>query len=329
MICHIAEPHEMPVDSAGNRADIVVDPNARVSRMNIGGMYEPYINAASRDLAKEIRRALAGSDTVPEGWSISKSGNLQEVQERCWARLMRYLQIVTPHTYRNFLNFNPTQIISYLEHIVKEGMIYLYYPPDNEAEGMQIVSQIQAEFAPTYGPVTYTGYSGKQCTTVNNVRIGSMYIMLLEKTGDDWTAVSSGKWQNFGVLAQINNRDKYTQPTRNQSIRFDGETENRILTAYDGPLTAAEMLDRNNNMLSHRQMNDAILTAQYPTNIENAVDRSVNPLGNARPLQLVKHYALCGGWMYDYVPHQTDKFSGLTKNVDEIVEELKEKGDAE
>lgn len=329
VICHIAEPHEMPVDSAGNRADIVVDPNARVSRMNIGGMYEPYINAASRDLAKEIRRALAGSDTVPEGWSISKSGNLQEVQERCWARLMRYLQIVTPHTYRNFLNFNPTQIISYLEHIVKEGMIYLYYPPDNEAEGMQIVSQIQAEFAPTYGPVTYTGYSGKQCTTVNNVRIGSMYIMLLEKTGDDWTAVSSGKWQNFGVLAQINNRDKYTQPTRNQSIRFDGETENRILTAYDGPLTAAEMLDRNNNMLSHRQMNDAILTAQYPTNIENAVDRSVNPLGNARPLQLVKHYALCGGWMYDYVPHQTDKFSGLTKNVDEIVEELKEKGDAE
>ncbi len=330
VIVHIAEPYEMPVDSAGNRADIVVDPNARVSRMNIGGMYEPYINAASRDLAKELRVKLVGSTDVPVGWKLANNiAPDSPVVKECWARFMRYLQIVTPHTYNRFLSFDQSKVVSYLEHIVKEGMIYLYYPPDNEAEGMTIVGQLEAEFAPTYGPVTYTGYSGKQCTTVNNVRIGSMYIMLLEKTGDDWTAVSSGKWQNFGVLAQINNRDKHTQPTRTQSIRFGGETETRIKTSYAGPIVAAEMLDRNNNILSHKQVVNAILTAQHPTNIQEAVDRTVNPLGNARPLQLVKHYALCGGWEYQYLPHQTDKFSGLTKDVEEIVEELKEKGDTE
>lgn len=327
VICHIAEPHEMPVDSAGNRADIVVDPNARVSRMNIGGMYEPYINAASRDLAKEIRRKLVGGDIVPAGWTIKMDGSLP--LDVCWERVMRYFQIVTPHVYENFLNFDAKQAASYLEHIVKEGMIYLYYPPDNQAQGMDIVTQIEAEFAPTYGPVSYIGYSGQRCTTVNNVRIGSMYIMLLEKTGDDWTAVSSGKWQNFGVLAQINNRDKYTQPTRNQAIRAFGETETRIVTAYAGPITASEVLDRNNNMLSHKQMLTAILNAKHPSNIENSVDRTINPLGNARPLQLVKHYALCGGWEFSYQPHQAGATSGLTVDADELAQELKEKGEAD
>ena len=39
----------MPVDEEGNRADIVMDPNSRVNRMNIGGLTEQYINAASRE----------------------------------------------------------------------------------------------------------------------------------------------------------------------------------------------------------------------------------------------------------------------------------------
>jgi len=331
VICHIAEPHEMPVDSAGNRADIVVDPNARVSRMNIGGMYEPYINAASRDLARELRLKLVGSETVPVGWKlVSNATDPSTVVDDCWARLMRYLQIVTPHTHEHFLKFDRQTAISYLESVVKDGMIYLYYPPDNQAEGMKIVSQIEAEFAPTYGPVSYIGYSGKRCTTVNKVRIGSMYIMLLEKTGDDWTAVSSGKWQNFGVLAQINNRDKYTQPTRNQAIRAFGETETRIVTAYTGPITASEILDRNNNILSHKQTLKAILEADRPSDINEAVNRDENPLGNARPLQLVKHYALCGGWEFHYTPHQPNVSSGLTVDVDELTQELKsEKGETD
>jgi DNA-directed RNA polymerase beta subunit len=325
VICHIAEPHEMPVDEAGNRADIVIDPNARISRMNLGGLYEPYINAASRDLAKEIKSKLFGIQVVPIGWQLKNPD--QNMVAHCWSRLMRYLQIVTPHTYQHFLQFDNKTIVSYLESIIKNGMIYLYYPPDNQAVGMDMIEQIQKEFAPTYGPVTYTGYSGKKCTTVSNVRIGSMYIMLLEKTGDDWTAVSSGKWQNFGVLAQINNRDKYTKPTRDQAIRAWGETEIRIATAYAGPIVASEILDRNNNMLSHKQMLTSILEAKHPTNIGIAVDRSVNPLGNARPLQLVKHYAMCGGWEFSYSPHRSGVDSGLVRDVADVIADLKEKSE--
>lgn len=327
VICHIAEPHEMPVDEAGNRADIVVDQGARLSRMNLGGLYEPYINAASRDLAKEIKNKLLGQSVVPAGWHIKNPD--MNIVNQCWSRYMRYLQIVTPMTYERFKEFDDKTIISYLESIIKEGMIYLYYPPDNQVDGMTVIEQLEQEFAPTYGPVTYTGYSGKQCTTVDNVRIGSMYIILLEKTGDDWTAVSSGKWQSFGVLAQITNRDKYTQPTRNQAIRAWGETETRIATAYVGSIMASEILDRNNNIMSHRQVLTSILEADKPTDINCSVDRSINPLGNARPLQLAKHYAMCGGWEFGYQPHRSDVGSGLTRDGDDIVLDLSDKGDVD
>jgi hypothetical protein len=151
--------------------------------------------------------------------------------------------------------------------------------------------------------VKYIGNSGKLRTTKYPVRIGSLYIIILEKTGDDWTAVSSGKLQNFGVLAPITNRDKYSQPTRNQAIRAFGETEIRIVAAYMGPQTTAEILDRNNSIVTHSQMLDSILMADNPSNIESAVDRTINPLGGARPLQLVKHIGECGGWRFVYEPH--------------------------
>lgn len=325
VIVHIAEPHEMPVDEAGNRADMIIDPNARISRMNLGGLYEQYINAASRDLAKEIKLKLFGDKVLPVGWQLKNPD--PSTIDYCWSRLMRYFQIVTPHTYDRFLSFDNKTIVSYLESVVKNAMVYLYFPPDNQATGMDIVRQLEKEYRPVWGPVSYIGYSGQRCVTEKNVRIGSMYIMLLEKTGDDWTAVSSAKWQNFGVLAQITNRDKYTNPTRDQAIRAWGETEIRIATACTGPVTASEILDRNNNMLSHKQMLTSILEAKHPTNIGIAVDRDKNPLGNARPLQLVKHYALCGGWEFNYQPHQAGASSGMTRDSDDIVADLKEKSD--
>ena len=184
-------------------------------------------------------------------------------------------------------------------------MVHLYYPPDNEVHPTSMIRHLEAEFRPTFGPVRYIGNSGRSVMTKDPVRIGSLYIMLLEKTGDDWTALSSGKWQNFGVLAQITARDKFASPTRQQSIRAFGETEIRILASYVGPIRTAEILDRNNSIATHKQVLGAIFATDTPSNIGCAVDRNINPLGNARPLQLAKHLALCGGWRFAYKPHRT------------------------
>lgn len=302
VICHIAEPHEMPVDSAGNRADLVMDPNARFARQNLGGLYEIYLNASKRDLLVEIKKLL---DIKPEPGPINPDyirnhHNFQQVK----ARLLRWYEIVIPHVYGWFMDGTYTKPFeNHLKEIIEEGIIRIHYPPDNQVYGPDMIAALEREFDTVYGPVTYVGNSGLRRVTKNPVRIGSMYIIILEKTGDDWTAVSSGKFQNFGVLAPITSRDKYTSPTRNQAIRAFGDAEVRILLSTIGPLATAEILDRNNNIPTHRSIVRSVLLADKPTNIDAAVDRNQIPLGNARPLQLVKHLALCGGWKFMYQPY--------------------------
>lgn len=303
VICQIAEPHEMPVDTAGNRADLIMDPNARFARQNLGGLYEIYLNSSKRDLLVEIKKMLEikpiPGPVNPE--YLKNHPNFAYVK----SRLLRWYEIVVPHVYQWFTSGAYSKPFEeHLKSIIEEGVIAIHFPPDNQVYGPDMVRTLMREYPTVYGPVTYIGNSGIRRTTKKKVRIASLYIIILEKTGDDWTAVSSGKFQNFGVLAPITSRDKYTSPTRNQAIRAFGDAEVRILTSNIGPLATAEILDRNNNIPTHREICRSILMADKPTQITQAVDRTKNPLGNARPLQLVKHLAQCGGWEFTYSPYQ-------------------------
>lgn len=308
VVVRIIPDSHMPVDANGNRADIIMDPNATVARMLPARLYEQAFNAASRDLIIEFRRKLGfqprGDLTLQNKLDLEqrwKSGD--PVVREIWARLMDYYSIFSKEVmYDLYSTLESAKQCSHLVRVLIEG-IYLYIPGTQEAESVDMLRQVKERFMPTRGPVTYVDCVGKTRVTKNNVLIGSVYMMLLEKTGDDWTAVSSGKYQIFGVLAKLTNKDKYSQPTRNQTIRAGGEAEIRIITAYTGEFFAAEFLDRNSNMLTHRDACDKILSSITPTNIPNLIDRTKRKLGKARSLQYVKHLAYCNGWGFEYQPY--------------------------
>lgn len=307
VICKIAEPHEMPVDQFGNRADIVMDGGATISRMNIGRMYEQELNAMSRDVVKNIRARLQ----LPEASKVTQA-QLQQLDVNGavsaeWDYLMGYYQIISPDRMYKWFTTGMYEQSKYnhLESIINRG-IYLYIPPDNTPTSVEMMEELLAKYSSSYGPVSYIGNSGKVSITKDNVAIGSMYFMLLEKTGDDWTAVSSAKVQHHAVLAQVTSADKYSQPTRQQAIRAWGEAEVRILVSYAGPLVTAEILDRNNNMETHEAVCRAILQADKPTAIPYVVDRTKIPYGNSKPLQMVNHIGECAGWKFSYKPFVPD-----------------------
>lgn len=336
VVCQIRDESEMPVDEHGNRAEMVFYGNSTVNRMNLGRKFEHYINAASRDCRKAILRqlmTLAPHAAFNNGVTLSMSGTITHdevntilassakdhqllnklnklemeypaIFNTAWEYLMGYYQIVVPKQYNWFQNgtYQHTRA-EHLMSVLKKG-IYLYMPPDRETEDTDVVRELQAKYRPVYGPVTYVGNSGKTVTTKKPVRIGSQYIMLLEKTGDDWTAVASAKTQINGVLAQITNADKYSQSWRNQAIRAYGESEVRILVSYVGPRVTADLLDRNNNPEAHKAMLYAILQAPCPTNIKSSVDRKKVPMGGSKPLQLVNHILECGGTRFKYTPYR-------------------------
>ncbi len=289
------------MDADGNRADIVMDPNSTISRMNIGRVYEMYINAASRDTHKYICRLLGIQPFLKQSAAKKHLANIDpNIFSSVWMTLLGYYKITSPNMYNWIMEGKTESPLDYLSFIIEKG-IYLYLPTDNQPESTDMVMQIEnSVYKPTWGPVTYTGNSGNRVTTKGNVRVASMYFILLEKTGDDWAAVSTCKLSNFGVLSQLTKQDKYSKPSRLQAVRGSGEAEIRIDVSYVGELFTAELIDRNNNPRTHKHMIKNLLSSTTPTNVENLVDRNIIALGGSKPLALAKHMAAVGGFSFEY-----------------------------
>lgn len=310
VICYIAEPHEMPVDQYGNRADLIMDGGAGVNRMNLGRFYEQYINASGRDTVSRLTAMFDLKYTDRDSLSVITQQHPMFVQAVAYVR--GFYSIVSPMMVKWFDSISVDEMVTHLRNLAKEGM-YVYFPTDNEPPYPQIVRDLErsgdAMYRSPRGPVTFKTPEGETIKTVEPVRIGSLYVIMLEKIGDDWTAVSSGKLQAFGVLSQVTNTDKYSQPTRQQAIRAWGEAEVRIYASYVDPHVTADILDRNNSPFTHKHMLVNILNADEPTNIWSVVDRNVQPLGGSKPVQLVKHILECGGSKFVYKPSGSNEYN--------------------
>jgi DNA-directed RNA polymerase beta subunit len=317
VICKVVPPEAMPVDADGNRAEIVFAPNSIVSRENPGRAYELFVNAYSRDVVRQICRWFGLSPR--EQNTLARIREIEahnpEVFTQAVDYLVGYYAIVVPNMAKWFRpdpGLPPERhyqkpMAEHLAGVIAADMLTLHYPPDNPRHTADIVRLLERNgYRSTFGPVTYTGNSGRVVRTKAPVRIGSMYIILLEKIADDGTAVSSGKTQHFGVLSPVTNVDKYALPYRPQSIRAFGEAEMRLIAAYCGPRAVAEIVDRNNSRETHQAILDSILRAGNPSDIACAVDRSVVPYGNNRPLQLVRHLLACMGVGFVHTPYAPD-----------------------
>lgn len=302
VICHIMKPEHMPVDQNGNRADVVMDGGSTVARINIGRVYELYLGSAARDVSQNVRKMLGSRYT--KGYKILDEvtriyNNNPKAVEDTYNYLMGFYSLICDKQYQFFNNLSTNEKLEHLASVVEIG-VYIYYPIENQKEIVDVVKDIEANYPPVFGPVTYTGMNGDIVTTKNNVRIGPVYMMLLEKIADDWSSVASGRLQHFGVLSPMTKSEKYAYPWRNSPVRTIGEAEARIFASYCGREAIAEMFDRSNNPLTHKHAVWNILSSDNPGNIDHLIDRNVMPLGGSKPLQLLKHFAMCAGWQPVY-----------------------------
>lgn len=281
----------MPVDAEGNRADIVMDGASTIARMNIGRCHEHYLGGSARDVAKSVRTRLGLA--APIGPSHIHAVDPALVHDT-YQWLMQYYNIISETQYQFYRALSPDEQIDHLVDVVNRG-IYLYIPTENPRDGLDTIRQLERFHPSVYGPVSYVGNSGIRTMTERKIRIAPLYMMLLEKIADDWSAVSSAKLQHFGVLAPVNKSEKFSYPFRNSPVRTIGETEGRIFAGYCGRTAIAEMMDRSNNPVTQRNMVWNILSSETPTNIDHVVDRNYIPLGQGKNLGLVKHILACSG----------------------------------
>ena len=304
VICAVWPTEDMPVDQEGNRADCIMDSDSTIKRMNLSRLYEQRINATSRHVTNKVREMA--KDRSQAGY------------QQAWKYLLRYYEICSPKMHALLSGPSYTQNPEvHVEAVVKDG-VYLWMPTDNPTPAPQIIRDLHKEYPIHRGPVTFRGRSGNVVTTVNNVLIGSIYVMLLEKTSTyDWSGVASAKLQPFGIPARLTRFDKNAMPGRPQPVRITGESEVRLLAATIGGDATADLLDMSNNPVTHQHVYTNILRAERPSDIASVVDRNVVPVGNGRNLLYVHHALECAGVEF-YPTDDTDDRTIYTESEEEV-----------
>lgn len=279
----------MPVDKWGKRAEIIVDADSTIKRMNIGRWYEQHINAAASYVQMHLPKILG-------------NGTPQEI-DAAWDYLMVFYKTVSPVMYDIILQSDIMQRrMDHLQDVIRDG-IYLHIPVDSPKPMLEVSTELNQLYPDLVGPIVYRAPNGEFVTTVSDIMIGSMYIMLLEKTGNVWAAVDSSKLQHFGIPAKLTNEDKYSAPGREQPVRVFGESEVRSVVAIAGGDVVADILDQTNNPQNHKIIIDTILHADRPTDIPSVIDRRFYPIGNGRMQSYVHHFLECAGARFVRNPH--------------------------
>ena len=286
----------MPVDEDGNRADIITGPDSVPGRMNLGRLHSPYFAAAARDVRKLMLETIGYPREYHGAMTLDELANVPlEKINQAVDTLLTYYSIVSPVSYKEFTEvLTDSEKYSWLLGIFND-MLHTYMPLDDPESLDEKIAKIENTFKLTYGPVWYVGHSGKRVKTVNKIRIAPLPIMLLDKIADSTLVTSIGKHSNFGILSTRVHADKYRRPYTDSPVRVVGETEGRLYVAYAGRLFIAELMDRNGNIATQREIARNILSADHPMAIDKLVSREKIPFGNARPIQIIEQFFLCAG----------------------------------
>ncbi len=308
----------MPVDEDGNVADIISGPDSIPGRMNLGRLYAPYFNAAARDVRRRMLEELGYDRHHKTPISLEEMLSIPEEKYRTAVHtLLTFYNIVSPRTYKEYTeNLTNEEREEWMLTILNKALYnYIQIEDDGLSDDDAFpkkfldekVQALENTFKITYGPVSYVGRSGKRVTTINKFRIAPLYFMLLDKIADTWLAADIGKHNNFGILAPMNEDDKFSTPWRRTPPRTIGETEGRLYCMYGGRAMIAEMMDRSGNLATQKEMAKNILEAEHPSKIKKLIDREQIPYGNARPNQILHHIFRCMGFDVVYKPEKLDK----------------------
>lgn len=283
----------MPVNEWGVRAEIVMDGDSTMKRMNPGRFYEQFFNAHGIQMQRVLRQLKEAKPKtyVAEGWD----------------RLLRFYSLMAPEMVEVLTNTEQYKGTPqrHVDDVIKNAVHY-WLPTDRKITLEHAVKNLRREVPLEKSPVTYRGLSGQYITTRRPVIVAPVYFILLEKTGEnEWSAVSSTRLQPFGIPAKINKHDKYSTPARPMPVRILGESEIRLMVAACGSQPVAALVEMSNSPLLHKHIITNLTRAPKPTRIENVITDSKLIGRGGRNLAFVHHSLEISGVRLERTPSST------------------------
>ena len=259
---------KMPVDADGNVADVIMDGGGVVNRLITARPFEIDINASFARTQKQIIASI-NADSSRENY------------QRNFDWLCGAYEIISPRFAAKARTRDPVAHINSAVMRSPEG-IHIQIPTDNPVRIDEAIEKLLERYPKCHGKLLLTLDDGRKVLSDRPGTIGKQYMIILEKTGDEYSAVSSPVLQSQGVPGKLTKGDKQSSPGRPQATRITGETEGRILNSLVGHDTLFELLDIANSPTTHRAVCRELLTHPTPTNIDRIVDREKYPRGNNR-----------------------------------------------
>ena len=276
----------MPVDADGNVADIIMDGGGVVNRLITARPFEIDINASFARTQKTIMASI-NADSSRENY------------QRNFEWLLGAYQIISPRMAEHVRTLDPVNHINNAVMRSPTG-IHLWMPTDNPVKLDEAIEELLSKYPKCFGKLLLTLDDGRKVLSDRPGTIGKQYMIILEKTGDEYSAVSSPVLQSQGVPGKLTKGDKQSSPGRPQATRITGETEGRILNSLVGHDTLFELLDIANSPTTHRAVCRTLLTHPTPTNIDRIVDREKYPRGNNRIVGIGNDGLFAAGFAFAY-----------------------------
>ena len=320
-IVSVWKDEDMPVDANGNRADIIMDPRATISRLNIGRLYERYTKAGVATVTRIVRERFKqfNKSDIYDLTNTEKEDLFRIILE--FVDLIQNELTVAYHKVYDSKNYSAME--SVLVETIQKGF-KIFLAVDGELRKYEIVENLRnSRFRRPYGPVKFT-YHGKQKISKENVLIAPMYIILLSKIADTGLYTASAKLNQFGLPIVVSKFDKYRLPNRNSPTRTLGETEGRIFAAYGGREFLAELKDMNASSKTHALVYKNILLADQPTNMPVAVDRSEHAYGTERGLEILNTLWNTVGMELKYIKDEHTEYEYQGGAIDDTITDISE-----
>ena len=277
VIIDVWDDADMPRDDHGNVADIIADPSATVSRLNIGRLYERYIKNSSRVAKKLIRDEVSRILNIknPNGRDIDRltDDNVIYLFKDYVNEFVTILQNEQSMAYKQVLDSNNIPAMKEVLKEIVDEEFYIFMSLDMDKRAYEIVTDLElSKFKALYGSVEFN-YYGKHVRTKTPIMIAPMYFILLSKIADDYLVTPSAKLNHFGLPISVGNADKFRLPYRNSPTKILGETEGRLYASYVGREFLAEIKNRNSSIEQHKTVYRNVLNAPNPFNIIDVIPR--------------------------------------------------------
>lgn len=215
--------------------------------------------------------------------------------------LLDYLEVLSPAYYKIIHEgiTTPNDIKDFLDDFI-ENRTSIYLPYGSVRTGTEHSVVLNKKYPVEPTKLTLFDLDGTEHESKQDIMVGEMYMVRLEKIGENWASCSVPRRQVHGIISKLSFNTKHRLPYRDQAIRF-GETEFRSFLAVCEPAFSATQFALANNSQMCSDAIETILNAEHPSRIKELVDYSRIADYPSVAVERIKHLMECYGLEYHYV----------------------------